>query len=101
VDSVVSDPEDLLQEKQHINKALHECGYPTWAINKALQPPKKGTSSPGRGRASERTTVTIPYVKGRMEKIKRVKQVLHPQKEKNLIQLIVGLSLKFNHWLSK
>ena len=28
-DSVTADPEDPRQEKQHIHKALHKCGYPT------------------------------------------------------------------------
>ena len=37
-DSVVSDPEDVRQEKKNINKALHACGYSTWAIHRALQP---------------------------------------------------------------
>ena len=40
-DNVLSDPEDVRQEKKNINKALHACGYSTWAIHRALQTPKR------------------------------------------------------------
>lgn len=73
-ESVTADPEDPRQEKQHIDKALRKCGYPTSAIDKALQPkpPKQGASNSGRGGASERPTIGIPYIKGTTEEIKRV-----------------------------
>ena len=74
-DSVVSDPEDLPQEKQHINKAVYMSAVIQHGqCNKALKPkpPKQGASNSGRGGDSERTTVSIPYVKGTTGKIKRV-----------------------------
>lgn len=75
-DCVISDTEALHQEKQHINEALHECGYPTWAFNKALQPWqaswKQGASNCGWGWVTDRTTLGIPRVKGMSEKINTV-----------------------------
>ncbi|KAI8516508.1 hypothetical protein Bbelb_050890 [Branchiostoma belcheri] len=32
---IITDPQDLEEEKLHISQALNKCGYPTWALDKA------------------------------------------------------------------
>ena len=62
-ESVVSDPEDVRQEKTNINKALHACGYPTWAIHKALQPrrPRENCETALQGASVAITTSVSIY----------------------------------------
>ena len=72
---MVSDPEDVRQEKKSINKALHACGYPTWAIHRALQPRRLREScetAPQGASVATTTSVSLPYVKDTTEKIQRM-----------------------------
>ena len=74
-DTVITDPVDKEEEKDHINTALQACGYPPWAIAKALQPrdtiiPAQSTET-NQKRGKYQHPVTIPYVKGVAEQFKR------------------------------
>ena len=38
VDTVVTDGLDRQVEKSHVNSALTKCGYPKWALDRAVTP---------------------------------------------------------------
>lgn len=73
--TVITDELDKTEEKQHINKALRNCGYPKWAIDKAVKPKAtRDNSATDRNTPlnTPRTFIAIPYVKGISEKLKRI-----------------------------
>ena len=75
-DNIVTEQNDREEEDQRIRKALAECNYPKWAMDKAKQQmeskqqKKKKTNkqndNPSRG------MVVIPYVEGISEKFQRI-----------------------------
>ena len=67
--SIITDPEKLVEEQDHVKKALRGCGYPKWAFHKAAKKGKKPPTESGNGR-SEKALAMIPYVAGVAEKIK-------------------------------
>ena len=75
-DNIVTEQDDREEEDQRIRKALAECNYPKWAMDKvqqqmeSKQQKKKKTNkqndNPSRG------MVVIPYVEGIAEKFQRI-----------------------------
>ena len=73
--TIISDKQDLAIEKEHLKTALKQCGYPDWAIDKAVLPgtskPRTANHSRDPGRVN-RGFVKLPYVKDLSEALRRV-----------------------------
>jgi len=75
MENVVTEEEDKREEEVKIRKALMECGYPKWSLDRVKQQmkdrqprtkqKKKDNDIPSRG------MVVIPYVEGIAEKVQR------------------------------
>ncbi|XP_072028437.1 uncharacterized protein [Amphiura filiformis] len=70
-ESIITKDSDKIAEHQHLRKALGNCGYQDWAINKALN---KDNSKPTASSTNQtgRTSITIPYHGDLSEKLKRI-----------------------------
>ena len=73
-DTVVTEESDRIKEKDHIDNALNTCGYPQWALDmvKRKNKPKQRHSTNKSQPAKHKTSVSIPFVKGLTEPIRRV-----------------------------
>ena len=74
-DNIPSTEESKSREREHLKSALKICGYQNWTFEKALKPREKSvtTSSTSSTIASKRrNNITIPYVAGVSEKLKRI-----------------------------
>ena len=85
---LVSDPDELLKEKEHVRKALRANGYPEWMLDEPDQEDpneQNNTEEPTQGNNDNRcnhpdrstTTpkkypVVIPYIKGLSEQLRRM-----------------------------
>ena len=84
--TVCSDPELLKIEKEHLRKALTQCKYPRWALDKVQKRLNRPSSEAIDGANSQGTTSTpavtkevsskghivIPYTQGLCESIKKI-----------------------------
>ncbi|XP_072043171.1 uncharacterized protein [Amphiura filiformis] len=73
-DSIISEQEDIAEEKSHINSALKKCGYPNWSFDKAKKA-KEGKSKNSNLKITNVETkgqVVLPYVKGTSEALRRI-----------------------------
>ncbi|XP_072025331.1 uncharacterized protein [Amphiura filiformis] len=73
-DSIISEQEDIAEEKSHINSALKKCGYPNWSFDKAKKA-KEGKSKNSNLKNTNVETkgqVVLPYVKGTSEALRRI-----------------------------
>ena len=73
-ETIVTEEEDKISERAHLRKALNNCGYKDWAIDRALSKddqPKQSANqdTPGAVRGA---SVTIPYHGDLSEKLKRI-----------------------------
>ena len=66
-DTVISEEEQVSVEKYDVKSALADCGYPSWAFQKAYKSKQTNTKRSG---PATKTRVSIPYVAGISEKIK-------------------------------
>ena len=74
-DFAITDPEDKQKELDHIRAALGKCGYKPWTFHKALKSIKKQKPSASSATAQKsKGQITIPYVKGTSEKLRRTYQ---------------------------
>lgn len=106
-DCVVTDQCDLISEREHINTALKACGYPDWSIQKALSKTRNNKSSDKSSVNNRRRGfVTIPYISGLTEPLRRVlknygisscvkptntlRQLLCSPKDKSKKELVTG-----------
>ena len=73
-DTVVTDPEDQLSEKEHVKSALRRCGYENWSFKRACtkKQPKVAANTDSTKSTTNKTFVVAPYVQGVSEKVKRV-----------------------------
>ncbi|XP_072014754.1 uncharacterized protein [Amphiura filiformis] len=69
-DTVISNSEDIPEEKDHLQKALGNCGYPGWAFTKANKTKDSTKPTTGEVNHDNRTQVTIPYIAGLSERLK-------------------------------
>ena len=69
-DTVVTDNLDRQEEKSHVNSALAKCGYPKWALDRAVKPKQK-KAPPADSKPASKGSVAIHYVKGFSEALKR------------------------------
>ena len=72
-DTIISDPEEIRKEKEHVRTALSQCGYPDWAFHKANKP-QRDTQAPERGTGNDRQPqrVSLPYVEGLSDRLRKV-----------------------------
>ena len=74
-DTIPSDPLLVNEEKDHIKSALHKCGNPEWSFKKATnktEPREPSHTKPQSSDAKNRKVrVTIPYVAGVSERLKK------------------------------
>ena len=84
---VSSTPEDLNKELEHLNKAIKDCQFPNWALNKLQQqflqkhnhnnnnPSEEQTNNNSRdsnnGPRNKNISTVIPYIQGLGEKFKK------------------------------
>ena len=73
-DSVITDEADIISEKKHIDSALSNCGYPDWALNSVKNKTTRKKSKDSRQRTTNlnRGFITIPFIKGLTEPLKRI-----------------------------
>ena len=72
--TLISDPDELQKEKEHIRKALNLCGYPNWAFHKASLSQREYHRQVHEQRAgpsiSRNIRITIPYIASVSDAIK-------------------------------
>ena len=79
---MTSDPEDLKDEIKHVNNSLKRCHYPEWAIRKVTKSlsmskeerDKKKQEQRKSGQGTYKSTVVMPYQRGKSEHIRRIFQ---------------------------
>ena len=74
-DTIITQDSDKTTERAHLRKALNNCGYQDWAIDKALTPRETDSSTtdkPVQQSSGNRVSVTIPYHGDLSEKLKRI-----------------------------
>jgi hypothetical protein len=70
-DTVISNPQAIVEEKQHVTQALSKCGYPQWAFNKINKPKPEKPSANKDSTVKSRGQIVLPYVKGISEALRR------------------------------
>ena len=72
--TVVTSPEDRETEHDYLKNALQKCGYSDWTFQKALKPKSlsQKESEPRTSANGKNVNVTLPYVAGTYEKVKRL-----------------------------
>ena len=69
-ETVITDPQAVIEEKTHVTKALSKCGYPKWAFNKISEPKK--TKSPTKNKGTTvKGQIVLPYIKGISEALRQ------------------------------
>ena len=68
-DTVVSDDDERVKEKEHISSVLQVNGYPQWLLKEERKDKTRASSSTGDGRPAKRQHVVIPHVKGVSERL--------------------------------
>ena len=73
-DTVVTEEADAVAEKQHIDNALGNCGYPNWVLNSVKNKKARKRSKDNRSHSTTASKgfVTIPFIKGLTEPLKRI-----------------------------
>ncbi|XP_072016889.1 uncharacterized protein [Amphiura filiformis] len=74
-ENIPSTEEAKLEERNHLKSALGTCGYQNWTFEKALKPREKSKSISSDSSATRNTrprNITIPYIAGVSEKLKRI-----------------------------
>ena len=73
-DTIVTEYDDVRQEKAHVKSALRRCGYPRWSFHNALNvkdkppaEPSAAATAPGR----RQVRINLPYVGGMSERLRR------------------------------
>ncbi|XP_072028313.1 uncharacterized protein [Amphiura filiformis] len=77
-DTIPSSEKAKEKEREHLQKALNLCGYRDWTFHKALSQTKSADkvataqATQGDGESKRGRNVTIPYVSGLSEKLRRI-----------------------------
>ncbi|KAI8519618.1 hypothetical protein Bbelb_028750 [Branchiostoma belcheri] len=73
-DTLITLAEARAKEHTHLKKALSKCGYQQWTFNKALKPSdsSKKTSRNSQLDRTKTVNISIPYIQGVSEKIRRI-----------------------------
>ena len=124
--TVCNKPELFQKEMEHLRKALTQCKYPKWALDRVYKRFSKHTSELSDGAEGQGTTgaqpttnevktkghIVIPYTQGLGESIKKIcsrygiqthfkgnstiKNLLFSLKDKDIVATIVGPYIGFN-----
>ena len=77
--TVCSNQQLLKEEEDHLNKALNNCKYSTWALNRASIRSKKNnrtkninTNKNSNGNNKNKPYIVVPYMKGLSESCKNI-----------------------------
>ncbi|KAI8487988.1 hypothetical protein Bbelb_344360 [Branchiostoma belcheri] len=75
-DNIVTSDQAKTDEQKHLRGALAKCGYQNWTFNKALKPSdqSKKTQKCKPLTNKNKANITIPYVQGVSEKLRRIFQ---------------------------
>ena len=75
-ETIVTSVEAKSKEQEHLKMALTKCGYKPWTFNKALKPSNESRKPTNQSQLDRSKTVniTIPYIQGISEKIRRILQ---------------------------
>ncbi|KAI8501443.1 hypothetical protein Bbelb_207140 [Branchiostoma belcheri] len=75
-DNIVTSDQAKTDEHRHLRSALAKCGYQNWTFNKALKPSdqSKKTQKCKPLTNKNKANITIPYVQGVSEKLRRIFQ---------------------------
>ncbi|KAI8519621.1 hypothetical protein Bbelb_028780 [Branchiostoma belcheri] len=75
-DNIVTSDQAKTDEHRHLRGALAKCGYQNWTFNKALKPSdqSKKTQKCKPLTNKNKANITIPYVQGVSEKLRRIFQ---------------------------
>ncbi|CAH1261457.1 SLC29A2 [Branchiostoma lanceolatum] len=75
-DNIITSDTAKTDEHRHLRGALGKCGYQRWTFNKALKPSDKSKKTPKCTPLTNRNkaNITIPYVQGVSEKLRRIFQ---------------------------
>ncbi|KAI8482477.1 hypothetical protein Bbelb_397970 [Branchiostoma belcheri] len=75
-DNIVTSDQAKTDEHRHLRGALAKCGYQNWTFNKALRPSdqSKKTQKCKPLTNKNKANITIPYVQGVSEKLRRIFQ---------------------------
>ncbi|XP_072177261.1 uncharacterized protein [Diadema setosum] len=75
-DIICSDEDTKIKENRHVKEALNACGYSGWTFEKAVHKSKpRHKDKPNQSKTTtekRRYNVTVPYVSGLSEKIRRI-----------------------------
>ena len=76
-DAIVTEEEDKVLEEENIKKALAQCGYPEWTIEKVKtqkdqHKTNKKITRTEENKGKSRGMVVLPYVKGFTERLSRI-----------------------------
>ena len=71
-EQVISDPDTLTNEKNHIKKSLRKCGYPDWVFSENQKDRDERGCGTGNIKRGHEAWVTIPYIRGLSENIKNI-----------------------------
>ena len=76
--TVCSNQQLLKKKEDHLNKALHNCKYPTWALNRVSIRSKKNTRTKknnintNSNENKNKPYIMVPYMKGLSESCKNI-----------------------------
>ena len=75
--TICSNPQLLQKEEQHLKKALMNCKYPTWALNRIQMKTKKQdnhqvTTNKTSIKQQKKSHIVVPYYSGLSESIKNI-----------------------------
>ncbi|CAH1268586.1 KLHL9 [Branchiostoma lanceolatum] len=75
-DNIITSDTAKTDEHRHLRGALGKCGYQRWTFNKALKPSDQSKKTPKCTPLTNRNkaNITIPYVQGVSEKLRRIFQ---------------------------
>ena len=114
--TICSNPQLLQKEEQHLKKALKNCKYPTWALNRIQMKTKKQNSKQVPTNRTnmnnqKKPYIVVPYYSGLSESIKNtgrkfgvqvyfkggttIKSLLMTTKDKNPIQKQSGVIYRY------
>ncbi|XP_072037197.1 uncharacterized protein [Amphiura filiformis] len=70
-DTIISETEQVPEEKDHIEKSLKNCGYPNWAFLKANKKKSQDNQQTNGGGRPIKARATLPFISGTSERVKK------------------------------
>ena len=78
-ETICSSPLQLQQEEKHLQKALHRCKYPAWALNRvrikqrSSAKRRSNTTKTGQNKPNQQKPyMVVPYYRGLSESLKKI-----------------------------